>query len=81
MIVLSKTRLTKEEAQHLLRSLLAADGTPGTWEAANAIISAGIGRPEPKAVELTPPMRSAVRAAIANDAPVALQRLRRNLRR
>jgi hypothetical protein len=81
MIVLSRTRLTKEEAQRLLRSLLAADGSAGSWEAANAIISAGIGRPEPTAVELTPLMRSAVRTAIANDAPPALRRLRRNLSR
>jgi hypothetical protein len=78
--MLAQTRLSKEEAQRLLRSLLAADGSPGSWEAANAIISAGIGRPEPTAVVLTPLMRSAVRAAIANDAPLALRRLRRNLR-
>jgi hypothetical protein len=78
--MLAQTRLSKEEAQRLLRSLLAADGSPGSWEAANAIISAGIGRPEPAAVVLTPLMRSAVRAAIANDAPLALRRLRRNLR-
>jgi hypothetical protein len=81
MIVLSKTQLTKEEAQRLLRSLLVADGTPGSWEAANAIISAGIARPEPIAVALTPLMRSAVRAAIAHDAPLALRRVRRSLRR
>jgi hypothetical protein len=80
MIKVSETRLTKEEAQNLLRSLLAVDGSAGSWEAANAIILAGIGRPEPTAVELTPLMRSAVQAAIAHDAPQALQRLRRTLR-
>src|SRR3954452_14902086 len=84
MIVLSKTQLTKKEVQRLLRSLLAADGTPGSWEAANAIISVGIARPEPIAVALTPLMRSAVRAAIAHDAPLAplaLRRVRRSLGR
>src|SRR3954452_20554733 len=81
MVVVAKTQLSQDETRLLLRLLLEVDGQPGHWEAANAIMSAGIARPDPIPVVLTPLMRSAVKAAVSKEVPLGLRRLRRNLRR
>jgi len=81
MVVVAKTQLSQDESRLLLRLLLEVDGHPGHWEAASAIMSAGIARLDPTPVVLTPLMRSAVKAVVTKEAPLGLQRLRRNLRR
>jgi hypothetical protein len=42
VIVIAEIELSDAETHRLLRLLLAADGAPGHWDAASAIIFAGI---------------------------------------